>query len=80
MLADPTRVRFLLALGEGRSRPAGELAALAGVSPSLASFHLSRLVDAGLLSVRERGKGRHYRLAQPGLPRALEALASLAPP
>lgn len=80
VLADPTRVRFLLALGEGRSRSAGELAATAQVSPSLASFHLSRLVDAGLLSVRVVGKGRHYQLAKPGLPHALEALAPLAPP
>lgn len=80
VLADPTRVRFLLALGEGRSRAAGELAALAKVSPSLASFHLARLVGAGLLSVRVHGKTRHYELAQPGLPRALEALAPLAPP
>ena len=80
VLADPTRVRFVLALGQGRSRSAGELAALAKVSPSLASFHLSRLVDAGLLRVRVRGKSRYYELARTELPPALEALAPLAPP
>jgi DNA-binding transcriptional ArsR family regulator len=80
VLADPARVRFLLELGEGRQRAAGELAALAGLSPSAASFHLTRLVEAGLLRVGQRGKHRYYELANPAVPRALEAMAVLAPP
>jgi DNA-binding transcriptional ArsR family regulator len=80
LLADPVRVRILLALGEGRQLAAGELAALAGVSPSAASFHLARLADAGLLRAHQRGKRRYFEIADPALPRAVEALAVLAPP
>ena len=80
MLSDPARVRFLLELGEGRRRAAGELAALAGLSPSAASFHLSQLTEAGLLRVRQRGKHRYYEIANSTVARTLEAMAMLAPP
>jgi DNA-binding transcriptional ArsR family regulator len=79
VLADPARVRFLLELGEGRQRAAGELATLAGLSPSAASFHLARLTDAGLLRISERGRHRYYEIASPAVARALEAMAVLAP-
>ena len=80
LLADPARVQVLLALGEGRQLAAGELAALAGVSPSAASFHLTRLTEAGLLRVHRRGRHRYFEIADPAVPRAVEALAVLAPP
>lgn len=80
VLTDPTRVRLLLALGEDRQLAAGELAALAGVSPSAASFHLARLVEAGFLKADQRGKHRYFQIANPAVPRAVEALAVLAPP
>jgi DNA-binding transcriptional ArsR family regulator len=80
VLADPVRVRLLLALGEDRQLAAGELAALAGVSPSAASFHLARLVEACFLRVHQRGKHRYFEIANPALPRVVEALAVLAPP
>lgn len=80
VLADPARVRLLLALGADRQLAAGELAALAGVSPSAASFHLARLVEACFLQVHRRGKYRYFEIANPAVPRVVEALAVLAPP
>lgn len=80
VLADPARVRLLLALGQDRQLAAGELAALAGISPSAASFHLARLVEACFLQVHQRGKHRYFQIASPAVPRAVEALAALAPP
>jgi DNA-binding transcriptional ArsR family regulator len=80
VLSDPARVQLLQALGEGRQLAAGELAALAGVSASGASFHLARLTEAGLLRVRQRGRHRYFEIADPAVPRAVEALAVLAPP
>lgn len=59
---------------------AGELAAFAGLSPSAASFHLTRLVEACFLQVHQRGKHRYFELASPAVPRVVEALAVLAPP
>jgi DNA-binding transcriptional ArsR family regulator len=41
------------------------LAAEADVSPSTASSHLHKLLDAGLLSVEAHGRNRFYRTGQP---------------
>lgn len=79
LLADPTRAAFLEALMDGRALPAGELAAHAGVSASTASEHLSRLVESGLLAVERSGRHRYFRLADPTVAQAWEALAVLAP-
>jgi DNA-binding transcriptional ArsR family regulator len=79
-LAEPGRWRILAALGDGRALPASTLAAEAGVAPSTASEHLTRLVDAGLLSVERHGRYRYYRLAGPHVADLLEALARVAHP
>ena len=48
------RATMLLALLGGRPLTAGELATRAGISPSLASSHLSKLLDGG----PRRGRAR----------------------
>src|SRR5438067_4029060 len=80
IVAEPARARILAALGDGRARPAGRLAAEAGVAPSTASQHLARLVDAGFLSTEPNGRRRLFRLAGPEINELLEALARVAPP
>jgi DNA-binding transcriptional ArsR family regulator len=80
LIGDPTRAALLSALMDGRARPSGELARLAGATPQGASNHLARLADAGLVSVTARGRCRDYRLAGPHVAAALEALAAIAPP
>src|SRR6266699_3752350 len=80
VLADPGRCRVLAALGDGRALPASMLAAEAGVAPSTASEHLSRLVRAGLLTVERHGRHRYFRLSGPHVADLLEALARVAPP
>ncbi len=79
VLAEPARARILLALGDGRALPATALAAEAGIAASTASGHLSRLLDAGLLTVRQQGRHRYYELAGPQVGEMIEALARLAP-
>src|ERR687888_2089825 len=80
VLADPGRCRIRAALGDGRALPASLLASEAGVAASTASEHLSRLVDAGLLTVERHGRHRYYRLAGPHVADLLEALARVAQP
>lgn len=77
-IGDPTRARMLGALMDGASRPAGEIAQAAGVHPSTASGHLSRLVGEGLVSVQVQGRHRYYRVSDPDVARALEALSFVA--
>src|SRR5439155_9137892 len=55
------------------------LAARAGIAPSTASEHLARLVAGGFLSTEKCGRHRYYRLADPAVAAAVEALALVAP-
>ena len=79
ILAEPARAKVLLALADGRSLAASVLAAEAGVAASTASHHLSRLLDAGLVSVTARGRHRYFRLAGPPVAELIEAVARVAP-
>jgi DNA-binding transcriptional ArsR family regulator len=79
-LADPTRATIVSALFDGTSRPAGELAALGGVSASTASAHLARLLQLGLIAVEPRGRHRYFRLGSPAVAEAIEALGCVLPP
>jgi DNA-binding transcriptional ArsR family regulator len=79
VLADPGRARMLLALYDGRALAASVLAAEAGVAPSTATFHLARLLDAGLVTAERQGRHRYFRLAGPEVAEAVEGLVRLAP-
>lgn len=70
---------MLAALADGSARPAGELARTAGVSPSTASSHLSRLQDSGLVEVERHGRHRYYRITSERVGQIAEMLAQLAP-
>lgn len=73
------RATILLALLGGRALTAGELAARAGISPSLASAHLSKLLDGGLITVSQHGRERHFRLADSRVAEVIEAMLTIAP-
>jgi DNA-binding transcriptional ArsR family regulator len=79
VLADQSRAKMVLALGDGRALAATTLAAEAGVAASTASVHLAKLTDAGLLDVEAHGRHRYYRLSGPHVAELVEALARLAP-
>jgi DNA-binding transcriptional ArsR family regulator len=82
LLAEPARAAILLALADGSSRPAGELARLAGIGAATASAHLHRLLEGELLALQVQGRHRYYRLADERIAAMLEslALARLPPP
>src|SRR3954451_1635200 len=79
VLAERSRSRMLLALGDGRALPASVLATEAGVAASTASGHLARLVDAGLLDVDVQGRHRYYRLPRPQVAALSEPRARVPP-
>jgi DNA-binding transcriptional ArsR family regulator len=76
LLADPARAAMLWALIDGTTRPAGELAFAANVSPQSASAHLAKLVAGGLLICEAQGRHRYFRLASPEAANLIESLAS----
>ncbi|HSS98870.1 MAG TPA: helix-turn-helix transcriptional regulator [Terriglobales bacterium] len=79
-LADPARAAIVLNLMDGSSQPTGELQVAANVSPSSASAHLSKLVNAKVLSVVKHGRLKYYRISSAAVAHAIEALTVVASP
>jgi len=79
LIGDEARAAMLLALVTGRPLSASELAALARVRPQTASSHLAKLVRGSLLHVERQGRFRYYRVANPDVAAAIEALGVIAP-
>jgi predicted transcriptional regulator len=65
---------------DGKAFTATELAFLAETSPQNISMHLSKLVQADLLSVESQGRHRYFRYARKEVAYAIEAMANLLPP
>jgi DNA-binding transcriptional ArsR family regulator len=80
LLADDTRALFCVALLDGRSWTAGELARYAGVAPSTATEHLNRLIAGGIVAERRQGRYRYVHIADPHVAQSLESLAALLTP
>jgi len=79
MIGQPARAALLLALMEQDALSGRELAARAGIAPSTVSGHLARLVDGGLVAGERQGRHRYFRLADPAVAVAVEALSTIAP-
>ncbi|GHF41688.1 DNA-binding transcriptional ArsR family regulator [Amycolatopsis bartoniae] len=79
LIGHPARSAMLVALLDRHALPMSMLASEAGVSPSTASAHLTKLVEGGLLHVRQQGRHRYYALASRDVADALEALARVSP-
>jgi DNA-binding transcriptional ArsR family regulator len=80
LIAEPSRAAILIALIDGRTMLASELARIARITPQTASSHLSKLVEGGLLVMESRGRHRYYRLSSPEVAYVLEAINTIAPP
>nr|WP_180901822.1 MULTISPECIES: helix-turn-helix transcriptional regulator [unclassified Martelella] len=78
LIGDVARANMLSALLGGKALTAGELAAVAGVSPQTASGHLARLVDGALVTVEKQGRHRYFRLASAEVAETLEHLSLLS--
>src|ERR1700753_3030951 len=79
LLSDRTRARILLTLLNGGMTSASALAARADVSRPLASAHLRKLTEGGLITVEPHGRHRFYRLSSQRVADALESLILLSP-
>lgn len=77
-MADPSRVKMLCALMDGRAWTATELSVAAGVAASTASAHLSKLVDSQLVCFLSQGRHRYYRLAGKEVARLIEMMMGIS--
>jgi DNA-binding transcriptional ArsR family regulator len=78
LVGDTARATMLAALMGGRALTATELAYSASISRSTASGHLTRLVNAGLLTVMRKRRFAYYRLASPRVAAMLESIKLVA--
>ncbi len=76
-MADPSRMRILCAMMDGRAFTNKELACAAGVTAQTASVHLKRLADTGLTTAIRSGRCVYHRIAGEDVAHALETLAVL---
>ncbi len=65
-IAHPHRLRMLELLLDGEYT-VGELADACGIKSHMASEHLGKMRDRGLLNFERRGQCIYYRAADPGL-------------
>jgi DNA-binding transcriptional ArsR family regulator len=74
LLGDPARVNMMIALIDGRSRTARELADAAGITPQTASSHLGKLHAAGMIQVDRQGRHHYHRIASSEVARLIEQM------
>jgi DNA-binding transcriptional ArsR family regulator len=79
-IGDPTRIRMLSLLMEGRALTAKELAYGTGVEPGTATAHLQKLLADSLVTSRIQGRHKYFRLASAEVGRCVESLMAIAPP
>ncbi len=78
LMCEPTRARMLWNLLDGRAYTASELSVVADTSPTSASNHLSKLLEAEIVKVEIQGRHRYYSLSNSEVAYAVEGLANLA--
>jgi DNA-binding transcriptional ArsR family regulator len=79
LMADRHRAQMLLTLLGGTPQSGSALAEAAGISRSLASAHLKKLVTGGLVRAQPSGRQQLYSIASEPVADALEILILLAP-
>ena len=80
LIADRNRAHMLSTLLCGRPQSGSALAEAAGISRSLASAHLKKLVAGGLVRAERSGRQQLYSIAGQPVADALEILALFAKP
>jgi ArsR family transcriptional regulator, zinc-responsive transcriptional repressor len=70
VLASPLRLRLLMIVASG-DWTVGEIARMAGVSPSMASINLRRMAERGCIKALKKANCVHYAVTEPALLGAL---------
>ena len=78
LIGDRARATILMSLMDGRALTATELARAARVTKQTGSSHLSKLVNARLVTVESVGRHRYFHLADHDVGTVIEDLVGLA--
>lgn len=77
-MSDPSRVKMLCALMDGRAWTATELSVVAGISASTASAHLNKLLASQLITCLSQGRHRYFRLAGQDIAQLIEVMMGVS--
>ncbi|TPG63175.1 ArsR/SmtB family transcription factor [Ewingella americana] len=77
-MSDPSRIKMLCALMDGRAWTATELSIVADVAASTASAHLARLFSEKLVTCLSQGRHRYYRLAGHDIAELIEMMMGIS--
>ncbi|WP_425590375.1 ArsR/SmtB family transcription factor [Fictibacillus enclensis] len=80
IVSESSRAAMLTALMDGRFHTASELAYRAGIKPQTASFHLSKMQEAGVIALEKQGRHRYYGILNEEVAKVMESLLFIAPP
>jgi DNA-binding transcriptional ArsR family regulator len=80
IVSEPSRAAILTVLLDNRFHSAGELAYMARIKPQTTSFHLSKMIEANLITVEKQGRHRYFRIQGPEVAKIMETLLPLSPP
>lgn len=78
LICEPVRAKMLWNLLDGRAYTASELSIAADISPTSASNHLNKLLEADIVKVEAQGRHRYYTFARAEVAYVVESLANLA--
>ena len=76
LMCEPSRVKILCKLRDGRAYTATELAHAVSVSSTSLSNHLNKLLKGGVLKVVPQGRHRYYSFANAAVASSFESLAN----
>ncbi|KPD10048.1 ArsR family transcriptional regulator [Aneurinibacillus migulanus] len=79
LVSEASRAAILTVLLDGRFHPASELAYMAGITPQTASFHLTKMVNANIVTVEKQGRHRYYGIQNQEVAQVMESFLSIAP-
>ncbi len=68
LMCEPTRAKMLWNLLDGRAYSASELSIVTQISPTAASNHLLKLLEAKIIKVEIQGRHRYYHPEKPSIP------------
>lgn len=80
LIGEPVRASIMWTLLDGRALTATELAIITGTTAPNLSMHISKLVQAELLTVETQGRHRYYKFSRKEIAYAIEAMANLVLP
>lgn len=79
LIGDATRAAIMWTLLDGRAFTATELSIAVNTSPQNMSMHLTKLLEANLLSVEKQGRHKYYKFSNKEVAYVVEAMANLIP-